>query len=289
MDAGKTGKYIAECRKQKGLTQRELAEQIGVTDKAVSRWETGKGMPEISLLQPLAAVLDTSVGELLEGEPIVREQLSQKSDEIIMDALRYSGEMLRKIIKWMLLTAGIIVLLLGTVVTGSSYWIYVIPGVGMVAAGLLLGIYGGRQRKMVRKGAERMKKWISVIAIVCLAAALVMEILPIGAVLVFAAGPDERIKESFSYFSLTPFGYANFFPLFAGIATAAAVLCCLIGILFEKEKLKNTAFILNISALIFSLLPFLMSRDYMNLFSWIISLLLLLALAAQAMANGKKK
>ena len=67
MDAKKTGSYICLLRKQRGLTQAELAERIGVTDKAVSRWERGKGFPDITLLPPLAQVLGTSVTELLAG------------------------------------------------------------------------------------------------------------------------------------------------------------------------------------------------------------------------------
>ena len=58
MDLNKTGLFIAYRRKQKGLTQKDLSEKIGVTDKAVSRWETGRGFPDVSLLEALAEVLD---------------------------------------------------------------------------------------------------------------------------------------------------------------------------------------------------------------------------------------
>ena len=57
MDAKTTGRFIAELRKQKGYTQKELAEKIMVTDKAISRWETGKGLPDTSLLKPLGDIL----------------------------------------------------------------------------------------------------------------------------------------------------------------------------------------------------------------------------------------
>ena len=56
MDAKTTGRFIAELRKQKGYTQKELAEKIMVTDKAISRWETGKGLPDTSLLKPLGDI-----------------------------------------------------------------------------------------------------------------------------------------------------------------------------------------------------------------------------------------
>ncbi len=68
-----TGAIIKSIREAKGMTQCELAEIIGVTSKAVSKWETGKGFPDISLLKPLACALDTSIIELLNGEQIVNK------------------------------------------------------------------------------------------------------------------------------------------------------------------------------------------------------------------------
>jgi transcriptional regulator with XRE-family HTH domain len=68
MDLNKTGLFISALRKQNGLTQKELAEKIGVTDKAVSRWETGKGFPDVSILKLLAEVLNVSITEIVNGE-----------------------------------------------------------------------------------------------------------------------------------------------------------------------------------------------------------------------------
>lgn len=68
MDATKIGTFIAAERRAKGWTQRQLAGELQLTDKAVSRWETGKGLPDVSLLLPLAAALGVSVGELLAGQ-----------------------------------------------------------------------------------------------------------------------------------------------------------------------------------------------------------------------------
>lgn len=80
MDAKKTGELIAALRKEKGWSQTELAERIGVTNKAVSRWETGRGYPDVELLPLIAKELDISIPELLEGErslepPRVEEQM----------------------------------------------------------------------------------------------------------------------------------------------------------------------------------------------------------------------
>lgn len=68
MDTQKFGTFIAQCRKEKGMTQSELAAKIMVTDKAVSRWERGKGFPDINLLLPLAEALEVSVLELMHSE-----------------------------------------------------------------------------------------------------------------------------------------------------------------------------------------------------------------------------
>lgn len=71
-----TGTVIRQLRERCGMTQTELARQIGVTDKAISRWETARGLPDISLLQPLAQALGVSVMELLAGRPIVNRNTS---------------------------------------------------------------------------------------------------------------------------------------------------------------------------------------------------------------------
>lgn len=71
-----TGKTIKELRERKGLTQLELASKLSVSDKAVSKWETGKGYPDITLLEPLSEILDVSVTELLSGNTITNMNIS---------------------------------------------------------------------------------------------------------------------------------------------------------------------------------------------------------------------
>ena len=70
MEQVKIGKFIAECRKKKNLTQMQLAEKLNITDRAISKWETGKGMPDSSIMLELCNELDISVNELLSGELI---------------------------------------------------------------------------------------------------------------------------------------------------------------------------------------------------------------------------
>jgi transcriptional regulator with XRE-family HTH domain len=83
MDLSKTGLFISSMRKERTLTQKELADKIGVTDKAVSRWETGKGFPDVSLLLSLAEALGVSVTEIIRGERMEKEdkQTLEKMDQ----------------------------------------------------------------------------------------------------------------------------------------------------------------------------------------------------------------
>lgn len=87
MNQMKIGIFISKCRKIKGWTQRELAEKLGITDKAVSKWETGKSMPDLSLLAPLCDLLEITLNELLSGEYISEENLKEKSNEVLMEII----------------------------------------------------------------------------------------------------------------------------------------------------------------------------------------------------------
>ena len=89
MDAKITGCFIAQLRKELGLTQKELAEKLEVTYKAISRWETGKGLPDTSLLKPLAEIFGVSVGELLSGKRMDDSQIKNQADHIILESLSY--------------------------------------------------------------------------------------------------------------------------------------------------------------------------------------------------------
>ena len=82
MDAEKFGAFIAVCRKEKNMTQAELAQKLKVTDKAVSRWERGKGFPDISILVPLSDALDISLPELMNSG-----KSSKRNDNISITAL----------------------------------------------------------------------------------------------------------------------------------------------------------------------------------------------------------
>ena len=87
MDQVKIGGFIAVRRKAKGLTQNQLAEKMGITDKAVSKWETGKSMPDLSLFMPLCELLEITLNELLLGEFIADENLKEKSNQVLFELI----------------------------------------------------------------------------------------------------------------------------------------------------------------------------------------------------------
>lgn len=76
MDQAKIGKFIGELRKEKKLKQAELAEKLGVTSKTVSRWETGKYMPDLSLFTDISQILGVTINELLQGERLIKKKNS---------------------------------------------------------------------------------------------------------------------------------------------------------------------------------------------------------------------
>ena len=89
---------------------------------------------------------------------------------------------------------------------------------------------------------------------------IVLEALPLGAVCTFAPSPTERVRETFSYFSLIPFGYANFAPLITAILTVVILLLSLISL--KKDSVFNALFVLSIITAIISLMPFSMVRTF---------------------------
>lgn len=85
MDQIKIGKFISECRKNKNLTQASLAEKLGITDRAVSKWERGLAMPDSSIMLELCNVLGITVNELLSGEVIEMENYNKKAEENLIE------------------------------------------------------------------------------------------------------------------------------------------------------------------------------------------------------------
>ena len=85
MNQEKIGKFIAECRKNKNMTQQELAEKLGVSDRTVGNWENGRNMPDLSLFKPLCDELGISMNDLMSGEKISKDHYQEKLEENIVN------------------------------------------------------------------------------------------------------------------------------------------------------------------------------------------------------------
>ena len=92
LDQIRIGRFIAQCRKTGGLTQRQLADGLGISDKTVSKWECGNGLPEVSLMLPLCAVLGITVNDLLSGERVAQADYQKKAEENMMELIRENAE-----------------------------------------------------------------------------------------------------------------------------------------------------------------------------------------------------
>lgn len=88
MDQIRSGRLIAEERKKKGYTQRQLAEKLNISDKTISKWECGNGFPEVSLLLPLCDELGITVNDLLSGEIVPREDYQKKAENNMVEMIR---------------------------------------------------------------------------------------------------------------------------------------------------------------------------------------------------------
>ena len=159
-----TGMFIAQLRKQRGMTQQELAAQLGVTDKAVSKWETGKGLPDVGLLIPLGDALGVSVNELLHGDYLSNDDWQTASDSNIIHAMH----MLKRAKQNSNLYIGIIAMIVGFFLQMLSHidWtssfgqfmqgVTIGLSVGLMILGILLTVFGlvRRERIIIVKGEE---------------------------------------------------------------------------------------------------------------------------------------
>ena len=115
MDQVKIGRFIAQCRKKADLTQMQLAEKLNITDRAVSKWETGKSMPDSSIMLELCGVLGITVNDLLSGEKISMENSNQKNEQLLLDMAK-EVEQKNKTIwtsMWVIMIVSIVALLVG--------------------------------------------------------------------------------------------------------------------------------------------------------------------------------
>lgn len=286
MDPKKTGEYICNLRRDKQLTQNELAQKLGVTDKAISKWERGNGLPDITLLEPLAKELDTSVAELLSGESYHIDARQEQTDKAIVESLKYMNNTSRRTVGALLVIFGALMLIMVACSIVGEWSLYVF-GFGIIAIAVGIVLLVVKKPVIYSKISKRVAQWLAFGAFVV---AIILEALPYGTVLIFSLGPDkEHIIEYYSYFNLTPFGYANFAPLITAILTVAlAVLSLVLNLVKRKAiKLRNTQFITTLVAAIISICPILYGYEYVTIIGVVITLLLIASSIFSAISNAK--
>ena len=139
MDLEKIGKFIAERRKAKGLTQLDLAERIHVTDRAVSKWECGRSMPDSSIMLELCEVLEISVNELLTGEVLEMKDYNKQAELNLVSMTKQKEESDKRLLK-----AEVFIGIIGVVVllAGLGLGIYFIQGLEKPIAGTISIVAG---------------------------------------------------------------------------------------------------------------------------------------------------
>lgn len=120
MDQIKIGKFIAECRKKNNLTQMQLAERLGITDRAVSKWENGKSMPDASIMLDLCSELKITVNDLLSGEVVTMNNYNEKLEQNLLEAVKEKQEADRRLLSLeVFISVLVTVILLSLVFTAS--------------------------------------------------------------------------------------------------------------------------------------------------------------------------
>ena len=124
MNQIKIGRFVAECRRKANLTQLQLAEKLGITDKAVSKWERGVTMPDTSIMLELCDILGISVNELLSGEKINMENNHQKNEQLLLDMAKELEKKTKTI--WSSMWA-IMIVSITALLAGSCVAVFLIP------------------------------------------------------------------------------------------------------------------------------------------------------------------
>ncbi len=120
MNQEKIGKFIAECRKKKNLTQQELAEKLSVSDRTVGNWENGRNMPDLSLFKPLCDELDISLNDLMSGEKIQKKEYQEKLEENIINTIDYTNKKIQNRNNFI----GLILIVFGILISISAVAIF---------------------------------------------------------------------------------------------------------------------------------------------------------------------
>ena len=143
MDQVKIGKFIAECRKNNNLTQKQLAEKLNITDRAISKWENGKSLPDSSIMLELCDILKISVNDLLNGEVVLVDKYKEKSEKLLLEMAKQKEEADKRLLFLeIVIGAFSVIVLLGFSLVAAFFqmpdWLKVV----LVIIGFILGIIG---------------------------------------------------------------------------------------------------------------------------------------------------
>ena len=142
MDQIKIGKFIAEERKAKKYTQRELADKLSISDKTISKWERGNGFPEVSLLLPLCNELEITVNELLSGERLQAMDYKKKAEENMVNLVKEAQESKKKIIMSAMVSVLVIVAAVPLFVVAGMFEMQVWTRVLLMGIGFVIMVMG---------------------------------------------------------------------------------------------------------------------------------------------------
>lgn len=143
MNQVKVGKFIAECRKNNNLTQKQLAEKLNITDRAISKWENGRSLPDSSIMLELCDILKINVNDLLNGEVVLVDNYKEKSEKLILEMAKQKEEADRRLL-FLEIVIGVfsVIVLLGfslvAYVVQMPDWLRVV----LVLTGFVLGMIG---------------------------------------------------------------------------------------------------------------------------------------------------
>ena len=144
------GRFISMVRKQKKLTQKQLAEKLGITDRAISKWENGKSMPDLSLLKPICDILGITINELLSGKYISDDKKKNNLEENIVGAINYSKkkQSINEFLFYLfILLFGILMIIISMSIFGSPIGFTI--WYSLIGTYILIIIFSGLLKKII--------------------------------------------------------------------------------------------------------------------------------------------
>ena len=142
MNQEKIGKFICKCRKNKNMTQQDLAEKLGVSDRTIGNWENGRNMPDLALFKPLCDELDITLNDLMSGEVVSKKEYQEKLEENIVNTINFTNKKIKdknNFIGLMLIIFGIFITISAMAIFPSeSSWGAIYSVIGAMAS--LIGV-----------------------------------------------------------------------------------------------------------------------------------------------------